>query len=67
LRKTADAGIVFETHVLEIELLFKKGELTEAFNYISDRIDEAKSGESVGMYPLSSFVLRLPQNLVSVL
>ncbi|KAF1344748.1 anaphase-promoting complex subunit 5-domain-containing protein [Delphinella strobiligena] len=47
IRKSADAGIVFETHVLEIELLFRKGELTEAFNYISDRIDEVKKAESV--------------------
>jgi len=66
LRKTADAGIVFETHVLEIELLFKKGELTEAFNYISDRIDEAKNGENVGMQIVSSFTLRLPRDTIPV-
>lgn len=50
LRKIADAGIVFETHVLEIEFLFREKKLSEAFAYIAARIQEAKAAENTGMF-----------------
>ncbi|GAB7353578.1 hypothetical protein MBLNU459_g4004t2 [Dothideomycetes sp. NU459] len=46
LRKIGDAGVVFETHVLEIELLLRQSKLSEAFSLIDDKITEAKNAES---------------------
>ncbi|KAL1301515.1 hypothetical protein AAFC00_005758 [Neodothiora populina] len=57
IRSIADAGIVFETHVLEIELLFRKKELKQAFEYICNRIDEAKKADTVDMLHRSKLLI----------
>ncbi|KAI5209244.1 hypothetical protein AUEXF2481DRAFT_27990 [Aureobasidium subglaciale EXF-2481] len=46
IRQTADAGVVFETHVLEIELLMKQGKLASAFDCIEKQVVEAKAANS---------------------
>lgn len=48
MRKIGDAGVVFETHVLEIELLLRQDKLTKAFSHIEDIIIETKGMESAG-------------------
>ncbi|OBW64292.1 MAG: WSC-domain-containing protein [Aureobasidium pullulans] len=46
IRQTADAGVIFETHVLEIELLMRQGKLASAFNHIEKQVAEAKAADS---------------------
>lgn len=48
IRQTADAGVIFETHVLEIELLMRQGKLSSAFDCIEKQVAEAKAAESAG-------------------
>ncbi|THV93801.1 hypothetical protein D6D26_08032 [Aureobasidium pullulans] len=46
IRQTADAGVIFETHVLEIELLMRQGKLSSAFDHIEKQVAEAKAADS---------------------
>lgn len=48
IRQTADAGVIFETHVLEIELLMRQGKLSSAFDCIEEQVAEAKAADSAG-------------------
>jgi len=48
IRQTADAGVIFETHVLEIELLMRQGKLSSAFDCIEKQVAEAKAADSAG-------------------
>jgi hypothetical protein len=48
IRQTADAGVIFETHVLEIELLMRQGKLSSAFDCIEKQVGEAKAADSAG-------------------
>jgi hypothetical protein len=48
IRQTADAGVIFETHVLEIELLMRQGKLSSAFECIEKQVAEAKAADSAG-------------------
>jgi hypothetical protein len=48
IRQTADAGVIFETHVLEIELLMRQGKLASAFDCIEKQVAEAKAADSAG-------------------
>jgi anaphase-promoting complex subunit 5 len=48
IRQTADAGVIFETHVLEIELLMRQGKLSSAFDCIEKQVVEAKAADSAG-------------------
>lgn len=48
IRQTADAGVIFETYVLEIELLMQQGKLSSAFDCIEKQVAEAKAADSAG-------------------
>ena len=48
IRQTADAGVIFETHVLEIELLMRQGKLSSAFDCIEKQVAGAKAADSAG-------------------
>ncbi|CAD0086781.1 unnamed protein product [Aureobasidium vineae] len=45
-QQIADAGVIFETHVLEIELLMRQGKLSSAFDCIEKQVAEAKAADS---------------------
>ena len=40
--------MIFETHVLEIELLMRQGKLASAFDCIEKQVAEAKAADSAG-------------------
>ncbi|KAG9832935.1 hypothetical protein KCU98_g12608, partial [Aureobasidium melanogenum] len=46
IRQTADAGVIFETYVLEIEFLMRQGKLSSAFDCIEKQVAEAKAADS---------------------
>jgi anaphase-promoting complex subunit 5 len=48
IRQTADAGVIFETHVLEIELLMRQGKLSTAFERVEKQVAETKDADSAG-------------------
>lgn len=49
IRQTADAGVIFETHILEIELLQRQGKLSTAFKRIEEQIAQTKDADGAGM------------------
>jgi hypothetical protein len=48
ISQTADSCVIFETHVLEIELLMRQGKLSSAFDCIEKQVSEAKAADSAG-------------------
>lgn len=48
IRKLAEPGVVFETHVLEIDFFIRSGDMSAAFDYVGDLIAQTKSRSGSG-------------------